>query len=88
MGLLKVATPDLDPGDLGGDRQYRHAAALSLEQPVDQVQVPRPAAADTNRQLPRHGRFSHRRERRGLLMADVLPRERAVAPKRVGEAIQ
>jgi hypothetical protein len=88
MSLLKVTTPDLDPRDLGGDRQHRHPASLRLEQPIDQVQVPGTATSHADRQLPGHGRFSRRRKSSGLLMADVLSRERSVTPKRIGEAIQ
>jgi hypothetical protein len=88
MGLLKVATPDLDPRDLGGDRQHRHPAPLRLEQSVDQVQVPGAATSHAHRQPPGYGRFSRRSESRCLLMADVLPHERAITPKRIGEAIQ
>ena len=37
--------------DVRGDREHRHAAALSVEEPVDQVQVPRAAARRAHGQL-------------------------------------
>ena len=51
MRLLEVLRADLGARDVRGDRQHRYAAALRVEQAVDQVQVARSAAACAHRQL-------------------------------------
>ena len=88
MGFLEVAAADLLARDMRRDGQHRHPAAVRVEQPVDQVQVARPAAARAHRQLPGQRRLRRRREPRGLLMPDVLPGELAVAAQRVGKPVQ
>ena len=60
-----------------GDRQHRHAAALAVEQAVDQMQVARTAAAGANRQLARQMRLGAGREGGALLMAHVDPLDRS-----------
>jgi hypothetical protein len=88
MGLLEVLAADLHGRDLRGDGQYRHPAAVGVEQAVDQVQVARPAAAGAYRQFPGQRRLGGRREPRGLLVPDMLPGDLAVAAQRVGEPVQ
>ncbi len=88
MGLLEVLRADLLLRDLRGDRQHRHPAAVRVEQAVDQVQVARPAARRAHRKLPGQRRLRGRGERRGLLVADVLPGDAARPAQRIGESIQ
>jgi len=40
VGLLKVSTPDFAARNLRGDRQNGNAAAMTVVEAVDQVQVP------------------------------------------------
>ena len=84
----KYSPPISSRRDLRGDRQHRDPAAVGVEQAVDQVQVARPAAGRAHRQLPGQRRLRGRRERRGLLVPDVLPGDRAVPAQRVGEPVQ
>ena len=39
MGLLEVTAPDLAGRNLRGDRQHRRAAAVGVEQSVDEMQI-------------------------------------------------
>src|SRR4051812_14008667 len=52
------------------------------------MQVARPAAGGAHGQLTGDRRFAGRRERRRLLVPDVLPTQLAVAAQGVGEAVQ
>jgi hypothetical protein len=58
---------------VGRDRKHRHPAAVGVEQPVDQMQVARPAAACADRKLARDRRLAGCGERGNLLVAHVLP---------------
>ena len=74
MRLLEVGAADLGARDLGGDRQHRNAAAMAVEQAVDQVQVARPAAAGADRELAGQLRLGAGGERRHLLVAHMTIR--------------
>ena len=52
------------------------------------MQVARPAAGRAHRKLPGQRRFGGRRERRGLLVANVLPGKAARPAHRISESIQ
>ncbi len=88
MRLLEVLGADLRARDVRGDRQHRHAAALRVEQAVDQVQVARSAAACAHRQLSGQRGVGRGCERGGLLVTDVLPSDFTGTPDRVGEAVE
>ena len=53
--------------------QYRHAAAVGVEQAVDQMQVARPATAGAYRQLAGQMGFGTGGERGGFLVAHMDP---------------
>jgi hypothetical protein len=53
MRRLEIIDADLRARDMGGDRQHRHAAAVAIEQAVDQMQIARAAAAGADRELAR-----------------------------------
>ena len=63
MRLLEVLGADLGARDVRRDRQHRYAAALRVEEAVDQMQVAGPAAARANRQLPGQRSIGGRGER-------------------------
>ena len=88
MRLLEVAAADLLARDVRGDREHRHATARRVEQTVDQMQVPGAAAGRAHSELPRHRGLAGGRERRRLLVANVLPDHLAVTTQRVGEPIE
>jgi hypothetical protein len=86
--FLKVAAAHLLARYLCGDCQHRHAAAMAVVQTIDQVQIAGAAAAGAHRNLPRKLALRPRRERGGLFVAHVHPRNLPVAANRVGEAVQ
>ena len=88
MGLLEVFATDLVARNVRRDRQHRHAAAVGVEQAIDQVQVAWPAAGRAHRELAGKGRLAGRGERGGLLVAYVFPGDCAVPAQRVGESVQ
>jgi hypothetical protein len=88
MRLLEVLGADLGARYMRGDRQHWHATALRVEQAVDQMEIARPAAACTHRQLSGQRRVGGRRERRGLLVTYVLPSDFTGTPDRVGETVE
>ena len=61
---------------------------MAIEQAIDQVQIARPAAAGADRELAGQMRFGARRECSNLLMPDMHPRNLALAPDRVGQAVE
>jgi len=80
-------------GMCAGDRQHRHAAALAVEQPVDQVKVAGAAAACAHGQLAGHVGLGAGSEGRAFLVPHVNPLDLAVdvalhAPQRIGEAVE
>lgn len=86
--FLEVLRPDLGARNVGGDGQHRHAAALRIEQPVDQVQIAWAATTRTHGQLAGQRGVGGRGEGGGLLVADVLPGDLAAAPDGVGESVE
>ena len=87
VGLLEIAAADLLSRDVRRDRQHRHAAAVGVEQAVDQMQVPRAATRGADGQLAGHRRLAGGRECCCLLVTNVFPRDLAVAPERIGEPV-
>jgi hypothetical protein len=71
-----------------GDRQHRHAAAMTVVESVDEVQVARTAAAGADRELAGEMRLGAGGEGRGLLVAHVNPIDAFDATQRVGEAVE
>ncbi|MDR6169968.1 hypothetical protein QE359_000997 [Curtobacterium sp. SORGH_AS776] len=88
VGLLEVAGTDLRRGDVRSDREDRHAGAVRVVEAVDQVQVAGTAAARTHGEVPGQLGLGGGGERGRLLVADVLPPDRAVLAQRVGEAVE
>jgi hypothetical protein len=88
VGLLEVPGADLRRRDVRGDREDGHAGAVRVVEPVDEVQVARPAAARADREVPGEVGFGRRGERGRLLVTDVLPADRAVLADGVGEAVE
>ena len=75
MGLLKISTPDFSTGNLRGDGQDGDAAALTIVEAVDQMQVSRTAASGADGQFAGEMGFGASRECRRLFMAHMNPLE-------------
>ncbi len=88
MGLLEVTAADLRGRDLRGDRQHGDAAAMRVEQAVDQMQIAGAAGARAHRKAPGHLGFAGGGEGGDLLVADMDPFDGAAAAQRLGQGIQ
>ena len=88
MGFLKVAAADLAGRNLGRDRQHRRAAAVCIEQAVDEMKIAGPARTGTDREPAGDLRFAGGGEGRHLLMPDMDPVDRLPLAQRLGQAVQ
>ena len=86
MGLLKIAAADFGGRNLRGDRQHRRAAAMRIEQAVDEMQIAGAARSRAYRKLAGDLRFARGGKGRDLLVPDVNPvdRLRVCAARRSG----
>jgi hypothetical protein len=62
---------DLLGGDVGGDREHRRARPMGVVESLDQVRVPRPAAAGADGERSRELCFGRGGKGGGLLVPDV-----------------
>mgnify|MGYP003694065471 CR=1 FL=1 len=88
VGLLEVSAADLVGGDLRGNGENGHTAAVAIVQPVDQVQVARAAAAGADGELAGEVRLGARGEGRRLLVPHVDPSELVLSPDGVGDPVE
>jgi hypothetical protein len=88
MRRLKIIDADFRTRDVRGDGEHGNAAALAVEESVDEVQIAGTAAAGTDGEFTRQMRFSPRREGRALFVAHVYPLDRLEPPQGIGEAVE
>src|SRR6185437_3671309 len=88
MGLLEVARADFPGRNVSGDGQHRHTRALAIEEPVDQVQVARSAAAGADGEAPREMGLRARGESSHLLVPDVNPFDLALPAQAVCNPVE
>ncbi len=88
MRLLEVLGADLRARDVRRDRQHGDAAAIGVEQAVDQMQVARPAAPGAHGELTGEPGVRGRGERGGLLVAHVFPGDVIRSPDGIGESVE
>jgi hypothetical protein len=88
MGRLKIVDPDLAARDMGGNRQDRHAAALAIEQAIDQMEIAGTTAARAHGKVPSEMSFGSRSESGSFLMAHVDPIDRFSSPERVRNTVE
>src|SRR3954453_9398868 len=86
--LLEVASADLVARDVCGDREHGDAAAVCVEEPVDEMEIARPAARRADRELAGYRGLSRGSERGGLLMPEVRPVAPSIPMKGLGEAVE
>ena len=80
MCFLEKPRPNLCRWDLRSDGQHGHARAVTIEKPVDQMQVARAAAPGAYRQLAREVRFGAGCKSGDLLMPNVDPFDPSLPP--------
>lgn len=88
VSLLEVAAAYLGAGNVRCDREYGHPAAMSIEEAVDQMQVPRTAACCTDRKIARERGLGAGGERGRFLVPHVHPLQGSVAPQCLGKAVE
>ncbi len=86
--FLKIAATDFGGRNLRGDGEYRRAAAMRIEQAVDEMQIAGTARPRTHRKLAGDLRFARGGKGGDLFMPDVNPVDRLSLAQRVGEAIE
>jgi len=88
MGFLKIAGADFGRGDMGRNGNHRHAGAVAVEQPVDEVQIAGPATAGANGEFAGEMRLGASGKCRHLLVTNMQPFDCFGAPQGVGEPIK
>jgi hypothetical protein len=86
--LLKISAPDFTAGNLRGNSKYRNTAAMTIVEPVDQMQIAWAATSRANGQVPREMRFRAGRKRCRLLVSHMDPLNLRVCANRVRDAIE
>jgi hypothetical protein len=88
VGLLKISAPDFIAGNLRGNPKHRNPAAVTIVEPVDQMQVAWAATSRANGQFPREMRFRAGGKRRRLFVSHMDPLNWLVCANRVRDAIE
>jgi hypothetical protein len=88
MGLLQVAATHFRGGNLRRNRQNGNMTAGRIVKTIDQVDASGPTTPHTNSQFPRQRCFGNRCKSLRLLLAHLLPGDRAVVAESVGEAVK
>ena len=88
MRFLEIARANLGRRNVRRDRQDWNARTLTIEQAIDEVEIPRAAASRTNGQCSGKVRFGAGGKSGNFLMADVDPFDLALSADRVRDAIQ
>src|ERR1700678_2334617 len=87
LSLLKILAADLATGNLRGDRQHRHTIALAIVEAIDEVSVPRPATAGTDREIARQMSLSPSRKGGCFFVAGMYPSDRLVYSNRIRDRV-
>ena len=88
MSLLEKGGADLLARDVRSKRKHCGAAPIGVVQPLDQVRVTRSTTAGAHREATAELRLGRRRERAGLLVADVDPLDPGTPADRVDERVE
>jgi hypothetical protein len=88
MGFLKIAATNFRRWNLSCDRKHWHTAPMSIEEPIDEMQVSRSARTCTDRQIARDVRLTGCSEGGDLFMPHVNPFDGATPSQRFCETVQ
>jgi hypothetical protein len=88
MGFLEIRGAELGRRDLRCNGKHGHARPLTIEQAIDEVQIARAATPGADRKLSCQVRLGTGRESRDLLVPYMHPFYLALAPDRIGQAVQ
>ena len=87
MRLLTVPTPDLGTRNLGGDRQHGNTAAMTIVEPINQMQVTRSTAAGTHGQPAGQMCLGAGGKGRALFVPDTYPADVVSLANRIGNSV-
>ena len=73
MSLLKIAAPDLLAWNLRGNRKYRYAIPVAIEEAIDEVKIARTATTGAHRDLSCKVSLRTGGKRRHLFMPYMQP---------------
>jgi hypothetical protein len=68
VGFLEIAAADLARREVCGDAEHRHARSVTIEEPIDEMQIARPATARAHRELSGKVRLGAGGKGAGLLL--------------------
>jgi hypothetical protein len=88
VGFLKVAAPDFARRNLSRYCQHRGAAAVRIEQTIDEVKVAGSARAGADRKFARDLRLARSGEGGYFLVSNVDPLDRLSFAQRLGQTVQ
>src|ERR1700684_2837571 len=88
VGLLKISASNFTAGNLRGNSKYRHPAAMTIVEPVDQMQIARAATSRAHGYIPAKMRFRAGGKRRRLLVSHMDPLNLFVRANRVRDAVE
>ena len=85
---LEIINTDFAAGNMRGQGQHRYAAAMGVEQAIDQMQVAWPATAGAYRQFTGQMGFGTGGKRGGLFVAHMDPLDLFLAAQGIGKAVE
>ena len=88
MGFLEISGAEFGRGDLRRNGKHWYARPLTIEQPVDEVQIARSTASGADRKLSCQVRLGTGRKGRDLLVPHMNPLDLSLAADRIGQPIQ
>src|ERR1700688_3340567 len=88
MGFLEISGAEFGRGDLRRNGKHGYARPLTIEQPIDEVQIARSTASGADRKLSCQVRLGTGRKGRNLLVPHMNPLDLSLAADRIGQPIQ
>src|SRR5258707_10592614 len=88
MSFLEISGAEFGRRDLRRNGKHWDARALTIEQPVDEVQIAGSAAPGADGEFPCQVRLGTGRESCDLLVPHMHPFDLALAPDRIGQPVQ
>src|SRR6202140_4177714 len=88
MGFLEISGAEFGRGDRRRNGKHGYARALTIEQPVDEVQIAGSTASGADRKLSCQVRLGTGRKGRDLLVPHMNPFDLALAADRIGQPVQ
>ena len=88
MGLLEIVATDLCAGYMRGDSKDGYTAALTIKEPVDEMQVAGTTTCCANGEFSGEVSLRSGCEGCGFFVPDVFPLDGSVPAQGIGEAVE